>query len=87
MRVLGGQIGWLSESLHLVDIGFAGSLAVSGRVLLVYEFENANSWKARKNPPHPDHTTKAAAARRPQPPRDGARKNTSHALAHTRPLP
>ena len=38
-------------------------------------------------PPHPKHTTKSTAARRPRPPRDGVRRNTSHALAHTRPLP
>ena len=43
--------------------------------------------KKRKNPPHPEHTTKAAAARRTRPPRDGARKNTSHALGHARTLP
>ena len=43
--------------------------------------------KTRKNPPHPKNTTKSAAARRPRPTRDGARRNTSHALAHTRPLP
>ena len=40
-----------------------------------------------KNPPHPKHTTKAAAARRPSPTRDGMRGNTSHASAHTVPLP
>ena len=51
-RVLCGQIGWLSESLHLVA-DYSGSLADSGRVLLVHEFENANSWKARKNPAPP----------------------------------
>ena len=37
--------------------------------------------------PHPKHTTKSTAARRPRPPRDGVRRTTSHALAHTRPLP
>ena len=41
--------------------------------------------KNRENPPHPKHTTKATAARRPRPARDGTRGNTSHALAHTRP--
>ena len=39
-RVLGGQIGWLSDPLHLVDADCSGSLAASGRVL-VHEFENA----------------------------------------------
>ena len=38
-RVLGGQIGWLSEPLHLVDADSSGLLAASGRVL-VHEFEN-----------------------------------------------
>ena len=37
--VLSGQIGGLSEPLHLVDADFSGSLATSGRVL-VHEFEN-----------------------------------------------
>ena len=31
--------------------------------------------KTRKNPPHPKHTTKSTAARRPRPPRDGATKH------------
>ena len=38
-------------------------------------------------PPHPKHATKTRTARRPLPPRDRARRDTSHALAHTRPLP
>ena len=33
--------------------------------------------------PHPKHTTKSTVARRPRPPRDGARQDTSHRLAHT----
>ena len=41
-RVLGGQIGRLSEPLHLVDADSSGSLAASGRVL-VHEFENVVS--------------------------------------------
>ena len=44
-RVLGGQIGWLSEPLHRFDAGCSGA---------TNEFENANPWKARKNPPHPN---------------------------------
>ena len=36
-----------------------------------------------KNSPHPKHTTKFTAARRPRPTRDGARRNTFHALAHS----
>ena len=45
--------------------------------------------KKKKNPPHPKHTTKSTAAPRPRPPRDGARRNTSHTryIAHARPLP
>ena len=76
-RVLRGQIGWLSEPLHRFDAGCSGS---------TNEFENANSWRTRKNPPHPKHTTESTGARRPRPPRDGARKPTFYALARTRPL-
>ena len=43
--------------------------------------------KNNKIPPHPKHTTKSTADRWLRPPRDGVRRNTSHALAHTRPLP
>ena len=39
--------------------------------------------KTEKNPPHPKHTTKSTAARPPRPTRDGARRKTSHAVAHT----
>ena len=48
-----------------------------------------NKWKKKheKIPPHPQHTTKSTAVRRSRLPRNGARQNTSHALAHTRPLP
>ena len=78
-RVLGGQIGWLSEPLHRFDAGCSGA---------TNEFENANPWKARKKKsPHPKHTAKFTAAKRPRPTRDDARRNTFHALAHTRPLP
>ena len=38
-RVLGGQIGWLSEPVHLVEADCSGALAASGRIL-VHEFEN-----------------------------------------------
>ena len=39
--------------------------------------------------PRPTQNTppKPTAVRRPRPPRDGARRNTSRAFAHTRPLP
>ena len=43
--------------------------------------------KTKKIPPHPKHTTKPTSAQRPRPPQDGARRKTSHTLAHTRPLP
>ena len=43
--------------------------------------------KKRKNLPHPKHTTKSTAARRPRPTQNGMRGNTSHALAHTLPIP
>ena len=55
-------------------------------VCTILKIQN-HSWKTRLNPPHPKHTTKSTATRRPLPPRDGMRRNTSHALAHTRPLP
>ena len=42
--------------------------------------------KKNEIPPHPKHTTKSTAARRPRPPRDGVRRNTSHASAHNRTL-
>ena len=81
-RVLGGEIGWSSDPLRRVHAGCSETGSTN-------EFENANSWKARKKKsPHPKHTTKFTAARRPRPTRDGARRNTFHALAHhTRPLP
>ena len=53
-------------------------------------FEEKKRKKEKKNPenpPHPKHTTKSTAARRPRRPRDGVPRNTSHALARTRPLP
>ena len=80
-RVLGGQIGWLSDPLRRVHGGCSETEFTN-------EFENANSWKARqKNPPHRKHTTKFTASWRPRPTRDGARRNTPQALAHTLPLP
>ena len=41
-RVLGGQIGRLSEPRHRVNADCSGSLAASGRVH-VHEFENVNT--------------------------------------------
>ena len=51
-RVLCAQIGLLSESPHLVA-DCSESLPASGRVLLVHEYENANSWRDHKNPDPP----------------------------------
>ena len=66
-RVLGGEIGWLSDPLRRVHAGCSETGSTN-------EFENANSWKAREeNSPHPKHTTKFTAARRPRPTRDGVR--------------
>ena len=44
-RVLGGQIGWLSDPLRRVHAGCSETGSTN-------DFENANSWKARtKNRP------------------------------------
>ena len=76
-RVIGGQIGWLSEPLHRLDADCFGST----------NLKMQTHGKNEKIPPHRKHTTKPTSAQRPRPPRDSARRNTSHALAHTRPLP
>ena len=76
-RVLCGQIGWLSEPLHRVDAECSGCT-------------NLKMWlpeRHEKIPPHWKHTTKPTSAQRTRPPREDARKTTSHALAYTRPLP
>ena len=78
-RVHRGQIGWLSEPLHRVDADCSGC-----STNLKVQTHGKNKMK---NPPHPKHTTKATAARRPPPPRAGARRPTSHTFARTRPLP
>ena len=78
-----GQIGADSTSTD-VNEASGGLILAVGRVL-PKKNKIETKKKTRKNPPHPEHTTKAAAARRLT--RDDARKNTSHALAHTRPLP
>ena len=76
-RVICGQIDWLSESLHRVDADCSGCTHL--KLWLPEEQEKIS--------PHRKHTMKPTSAQRPRPPRDGARKLTSHALAHTRPLP
>ena len=76
-RVLCGHIVWLSEPLHRVDTDGSGCM----------KLKMQTHGKQEKIPPHRKHTTKPTSARRPRPPRDGAQKNMSHALAHTRPLP
>ena len=76
-RVLCGQISWLSEPLHRVGADCSGCT-------------NLKMWlpeKHEKKYAPPKHTKICTAARRPRPPRDSAREPTSHALAHTRPLP
>ena len=48
----------------------------------------AKKTKKKRNPTTQNTPrNKSTAARRPGPPRDGVRRNTSHALAHTRTLP
>ena len=76
-RVIGGQIGWQSEPLHRFDTNCSGST----------DLKMQTHGKHDTIPPHRKHTTKPTSAQRPRPPRDGARKNTCHALVHTRPLP
>ena len=63
-RVLCGKIGWLSDPLRRVHAGCSETGSTN-------EFENANSWKARKKSPHPKHTMESTAARRPRATRDG----------------
>ena len=76
-RVLGGQIGWLSDPFRRVHVGCS-------EIRSTNEFEIANSWKARtKISPHPKHTTKITAAQRPRLTRDGARRNTFHVGPHS----
>ena len=71
-RVLGGRIGWLSEPLHLVDADCCQGLSAIGRALVHENWKKM--WlpqKQEKIPPHRKYTTKATAARRLRPPRDG----------------
>ena len=49
------------------------------------ESENKNTKKCRRTRNTPRN--KSTTPRRPRPPRDGVRRNTSHGLAHTRTLP
>ena len=74
-RVIGGQIGWLPEPLHRFDADYSGSTD------LIMQTHG----KHDKIPPDRKHSTKPTSAQRPL--RDGARKTTSHALVHARPLP
>ena len=75
-RVLCGKIGWLSDPLHRVEADCSGCTSLK-------------MWlpEQEKIPPHRKHTTKPTSAQRPRPPRDSARRDASHALAHTLPLP
>ena len=58
-RVLCGLLGWLSEPLHRAGADCSGytnlKMHTHGKI-------------TEKKPPHPKHTTEAAAARRPRPP-------------------
>ena len=52
-----------------------------------FEEQQNRRRKTRKSPAAPKiHHKTHAAARQPRPRRDSARRNTSHALTHTRPL-
>ena len=57
------------------------------RTCALEEKKNQKQKHEKTNWPHPKHTTKTTAAWRRRPPPDGMQRNTSHALAHTRPLP
>ena len=72
-RVLFEQIGWLSEPLYRVDADCSGCT----------NLKMQTHGKHEKIPPRRKHTTKPTSAQRPRPPQEGARKTTSHALAHT----
>ena len=74
----------LLRSIREVNEAKGGLILAAGRVRS--KKKNIREKKTRKNPPHPKHTTNSTAARRPHLTRDGMRGNTSHALAHTRPL-
>ena len=63
----------------------SGLILAAGRVRS--KKKNGKKNTRKKNPPHPKHTTKSTAAWRPRPTRGRMRGNTSHALAHTLPLP
>ena len=52
-----------------------------------FEEQKSNKTKTIKNTHCPKHNTISTAAWRPQPPRDGARRDTFYALAHILPLP
>ena len=61
-------------------------MPAAGRVCSKKE-KNRRKKSTEKSAPPNQNTTKSTAARRPRPTRDGMRGNTSHALAHTLPLP
>ena len=62
-----------------------GFMLAAGRVRSKKK-KNRRKKTPQNPPPNPKHTTKSTAAQRPRPTRDGARVNTSHALAYTVPL-
>ena len=76
-RVIGGQIGWLSEPLHRFEADCSGSR----------KFKMQTHGKHEKIPPHGKHTTKSTSAQRPRPPRDRPPRNAPRTFAHICPLP
>ena len=64
-----------------------GLMLAAGRVRSKKKKIEDKKHGKKKPLPYQKHTTKASAARRPRPTRDGMRGNTSDTLAHTVPLP
>ena len=56
--------------------------ALTEQAMIALDLRNGN-----RISPHPKRTMNSTAARRLRLPQDGTRRNTSHALAHTPPLP
>ena len=73
------------DSSREVNEARGGLMLAAGRVRPKKKKTKKNTEKSA--PPPKKHATKSTAALRPNPTRDGMRGNTSHALAHTLPLP
>ena len=63
------------------------SMRQDGLILAAGRMRSTKKKSKRKHRKKICPTTKPTSAQRPWPLRDGARNNTSHTLAHTRPLP